>query len=95
MPLAIELAAARVRALSVEQISARLDDRFGLLTAGDRSAAPRQRTLRAAIEWSYELLTAAGADAVPAAVGVHRLVAGDGRAGLRRRGHPGRETCSA
>ena len=58
MPLAIELAAARVRALSVEQISARLDDRFGLLIAGDRSAAPRQRTLRAAIEWSYELLTA-------------------------------------
>ena len=58
MPLAIELAAARVRALSVEQISARLDDRFGLLTAGDRSAAPRQRTLRAAIEWSYDLLTA-------------------------------------
>ena len=57
MPLAIELAAARVRALSVEQISARLDDRFGLLTAGDRSAAPRQRTLRAAIEWSYDLLT--------------------------------------
>ena len=57
MPLAIELAAARVRALSVEQISARLDDRFELLTAGDRSAAPRQRTLRAAIEWSYELLT--------------------------------------
>jgi len=57
MPLAIELAAARVRALSVEQISARLDDRFGLLTGGDRSAAPRQRTLRAAIEWSHELLT--------------------------------------
>jgi predicted ATPase/DNA-binding CsgD family transcriptional regulator len=57
MPLAIELAAARVRALSVEQISARLSDRFGLLTTGDRSAAPRQRTLRAAIEWSYELLT--------------------------------------
>jgi predicted ATPase/DNA-binding CsgD family transcriptional regulator len=57
MPLAIELAAARVRALSVEQIAARLDNRFGLLTAGDRSAAPRQRTLRAAIEWSYELLT--------------------------------------
>jgi predicted ATPase/DNA-binding CsgD family transcriptional regulator/tetratricopeptide (TPR) repeat protein len=57
MPLAIELAAARVRALSVEQIAARLDDRFGLLTTGDRSAAPRQRTLRGAIEWSYELLT--------------------------------------
>jgi DNA-binding CsgD family transcriptional regulator len=57
MPLAIELAAARVRALSVEQIAARLDNRFGLLTSGDRSAAPRQRTLRAAIEWSYDLLT--------------------------------------
>src|SRR4029077_6848318 len=57
MPLAIELAAARVRALSVEQIAGRLDDRFGLLAAGDRSAAPRQRTLRAAMEWSYELLT--------------------------------------
>jgi predicted ATPase/DNA-binding CsgD family transcriptional regulator len=57
MPLAIELAAARVRALSVEQIAARLDDRFGLLTTGDRSAGPRQRTLRGAIEWSYDLLT--------------------------------------
>jgi predicted ATPase/DNA-binding CsgD family transcriptional regulator len=57
MPLAIELAAARVRALTVEQIAARLDDRFGLLTTGDRSAAPRQRTLRDAIEWSYDLLT--------------------------------------
>jgi len=45
--------------LSVKQISARLDDRFALLTQGDRSAAPRQRTLRAAIEWSYEMLTAA------------------------------------
>jgi predicted ATPase/DNA-binding CsgD family transcriptional regulator len=57
MPLAIELAAARVRALSVEQIAARLNDRFGLLTTGDRSAGPRQRTLRGAIEWSYDLLT--------------------------------------
>ncbi len=58
VPLAIELAAARVRVLSAEQISARLDDRFGLLTGGDRSAAPRQHTLRATIEWSYDLLTA-------------------------------------
>jgi predicted ATPase/DNA-binding CsgD family transcriptional regulator/tetratricopeptide (TPR) repeat protein len=57
IPLAIELAAARVRALSVEQISARLSDRFVLLTAGDRSAPPRQRTLLAAIEWSHDLLT--------------------------------------
>jgi len=58
MPLAIELAAARVRALSVEQIATRLADRFGLLTIGDRTAPPRQRTLRAAIDWSHELLTA-------------------------------------
>ena len=59
LPLAIELAAARVRVLSVEQIATRLSDRFALLTAGDRSAAPRQRTLRATIEWSYAMLTAA------------------------------------
>jgi predicted ATPase/DNA-binding CsgD family transcriptional regulator len=59
IPLAIELAAARVRVLSPEQIRARMDDRFGLLTAGDRSAAPRHQTLRATIEWSYELLAPA------------------------------------
>jgi len=59
LPLAVELAAARVRVLSVQQISSRLDDRFTLLTAGDRSAAPRQRTLSAMIEWSYDMLTAA------------------------------------
>ena len=59
LPLAIELAAARVRVLSVEQIGTRLSDRFALLTAGDRSAAPRQRTLGAMIEWSYAMLTAA------------------------------------
>jgi predicted ATPase/DNA-binding NarL/FixJ family response regulator len=57
IPLAIELAAARVRALSVEQIKMRVADRFGLLTTGDRAAAPRQRTLRAAIDWSHDLLT--------------------------------------
>jgi predicted ATPase/DNA-binding CsgD family transcriptional regulator len=57
IPLAIELAAARVRALSVEQIRSRLADRFGLLTTGARTAPPRQRTLRAAIDWSYNLLT--------------------------------------
>jgi predicted ATPase/DNA-binding CsgD family transcriptional regulator len=57
IPLAIELAAARVRALSVEQIRMRVADRFGLLTTGDRAAAPRQRTLRAAIDWSHDLLT--------------------------------------
>ena len=57
MPLAIELAAAWVRVLSVEQIAARLVDRFALLTSGDRTAPPRQRTLRATIDWSHELLT--------------------------------------
>jgi predicted ATPase/class 3 adenylate cyclase len=57
IPLALELAAARVKSLSVEQIAARLDDRFRLLTGGSRMAVPRQQTLRAAIDWSYELLT--------------------------------------
>jgi predicted ATPase/class 3 adenylate cyclase len=57
IPLAIELAAARVRALSVEQIAARLDDRFRLLTGGSRAALPRQQTLRSLIDWSYDLLT--------------------------------------
>jgi predicted ATPase/DNA-binding CsgD family transcriptional regulator len=56
VPLAIELAAAWVRVLSVEQIVSRLDDRFRLLTSGDRTAPPRQRTLRAAIDWSHDLL---------------------------------------
>jgi predicted ATPase/DNA-binding CsgD family transcriptional regulator len=56
VPLALELAAARVRVLSVEQIATRLADRFRLLNAGDRTAPPRQRTLRAAIDWSHDLL---------------------------------------
>ena len=57
IPLAIELAVARVSALSVEQIAARLDDRFRLLTGGSRTALPRQQTLRATIDWSYGLLS--------------------------------------
>jgi predicted ATPase/DNA-binding CsgD family transcriptional regulator len=57
IPLAIELAAGRVGALSVEQIAARLGDRFSLLASGDRTAPVRQQTLRAAVDWSYELLT--------------------------------------
>ncbi len=58
IPLAIELAAARVNVLSVEQILARLDDRFRLLTQGSRTALNRQQTLQAAIDWSYDLLSA-------------------------------------
>ena len=57
IPLAIELAAARVRTFPVQKIAARLDDRFRLLTHGDRTALPRQQTLRALIDWSYELLS--------------------------------------
>src|SRR5580658_3286111 len=56
IPLGIELSAARVRALSVEQIADRLRDRFQLLDSGDRTAPARQQTLRATVDWSYELL---------------------------------------
>jgi non-specific serine/threonine protein kinase len=57
IPLALELAAARVRVFSVEQLAARLDDRFRLLTAGPRTAMPRHQTLRATVDWSYALLS--------------------------------------
>lgn len=57
IPLAIELAAARVRALSVPQIAAHLDNLFHLLTAGSRTGLPRHQTLEATIDWSYELLS--------------------------------------
>ncbi|MEU7576676.1 BTAD domain-containing putative transcriptional regulator [Streptomyces sp. NPDC041068] len=56
-PLAIELAAARLRTMSVDQLAHRLDDRFRLLTGGSRTALPRHKTLRAAVDWSWELLT--------------------------------------
>jgi predicted ATPase/DNA-binding SARP family transcriptional activator len=59
IPLAIELAAARVKMMSVEEIAGRLDDRFELLTSGSRAALPRHQTLRATIDWSYDLLTQA------------------------------------
>ena len=59
IPLALELAAARLRGLSVAQLAARLDDRFALLTGGSRAALPRQQTLRAAVDWSYDLLSPA------------------------------------
>ncbi|MFD9716794.1 BTAD domain-containing putative transcriptional regulator [Streptomyces sp. NPDC059076] len=56
LPLAIELAAARLRMLTPSQIAARLDDRFGLLANGSRTALPRQQTLRAVVDWSWDLL---------------------------------------
>jgi predicted ATPase/DNA-binding winged helix-turn-helix (wHTH) protein len=57
MPLAIELAAPRLRSMSVAELSERLDQRFALLTDGSRTALPRHRTLRSTIDWSYDLLT--------------------------------------
>jgi predicted ATPase/class 3 adenylate cyclase len=57
IPLAIELAASRITVFSPEQIAKRLDDRFKLLTGGSRTALPRQQTLRALIDWSYDLLS--------------------------------------
>lgn len=57
LPLALELAAARLRSMSADQIAKRLDDRFRLLSSGNRAAMPRQRTLLAVIEWSWDLLS--------------------------------------
>jgi len=59
IPLAVELAAGRMRALSADQLLARLDDRYGLLTGGSRAALPRQQTLRALVDWSFELCSTA------------------------------------
>jgi predicted ATPase/class 3 adenylate cyclase len=59
MPLAIELGAARLRVMPVTELDARLDQRFSLLTGGSRAALPRQQTLLAMVDWSWELLTAA------------------------------------
>ena len=67
IPLALELAAARVRSLSPQEICARLEDRFRLLVVGNRAAAPRHQTLRAVIDWSYGLLS------VPERSLLHRL----------------------
>ncbi|WP_189245373.1 AfsR/SARP family transcriptional regulator [Streptosporangium pseudovulgare] len=89
MPLAIELAAARLRVLSAGQIAQRLDDRFRLLTGGSRTALPRHRTLRAVVEWSWDLLDGPerllarrlSVFAGGAALGcVERVCAGDGLA---------------
>ena len=63
LPLAIELAAARLRTMPIEQLAGRLDDRFRLLTGGSRAALPRHRTLRAVVDWSWGLLEDARARA--------------------------------
>ncbi len=86
IPLAIELAAARVPVLSVGEILQRLGDRFRLLTGGRRTAVPRQQTLQALIDWSWDLLPRGRSPSAPAPVRVlRRLDAGGGGGGLRRR----------
>jgi predicted ATPase/DNA-binding winged helix-turn-helix (wHTH) protein len=97
VPLALELAAARVDTLGVDGLAARLDDRFGVLRSGRRTALPRQQTLRAAMDWSYELLPEAeqvvlrrlavfrGSFTTAAAVAIvidERIVAGDAIEGI-------------
>ncbi|GAB3726314.1 BTAD domain-containing putative transcriptional regulator [Nocardiopsis nanhaiensis] len=76
LPLALELAANRVRALGVEELAARLDDRFGLLAGGARGVPDRQRTLQAVVDWSWDLLTE------PERLVLRRLAAHAGGCGL-------------
>jgi predicted ATPase/class 3 adenylate cyclase len=64
IPLAIELAAVRLRSMTIDDLDARLDHRFALLTGGSRTSGPRQRTLQALIDWSYRLLTDAERNAL-------------------------------
>ena len=86
IPLAIELAAARTATLGVEELAARLDDRFRLLTGGHRTALPRHQTLRATLDWSYELLLANRAHRAASAGCLRRRLHAGGRE--RRRGEP-------
>ncbi len=87
IPLAVELAAARVNVLSVEQIAAKLQSRFKLLTGGSRTALPRQQTLQALFDWSYDLLNESE-KALFRSLSVFRggVDAGGGRGGARRAG---------
>ena len=85
IPLAIELAAARLRTMTVEELEHRLDQCFRLLTGGSRTALPRQQTLRATIDWSYTLLSPVERDVVQQPFGVCRwLVAGGRRASVEQ-----------
>ena len=86
IPLAIELAAARVTVLSCAQIAERLDDRFRFLTGGARTALERHQTLRAAVDWSYNSLTEPERELLGGLVGVRGwLHPRRGRGGVRRR----------
>src|SRR5258708_11581523 len=76
IPLALELAAARVRTLGIHELLARLDDRFRLLSTGHRDAPPRQQTMWAVIDWSWELLTE------PERMALRRLAAAASRSSL-------------
>ncbi len=83
IPLAIELAAARVASMSLAHLEERLDQRFRLLTGGPRTALPRQRTLQATIDWSFELLSPPEQAVLSRLIGLFReLRAGGGRSGL-------------
>ena len=87
IPLALELAAARVKILSIPNLAQRLNERFKILTGGSRSALPRQKTLSALIDWSYDLLTPQE-QMLFSRVGIfaRRLQSGCGRSGVQRRG---------
>ena len=91
LPLAIELAAARLRTMSVQQLAERLDDRFRLLTGGSRAALPRHRTLRAVVDWSWGLLDE-DERVLARRLGVFQAGRDGGvrRGGLRRRRRAGR-----
>ena len=88
LPLAVELAAARIRTMSADEVRRALDDRFALLRSRDRSAPARHQTLTAVIAWSWDLLTRRGAAGPGLALGVPRRVHRRGRAAVLRAAGP-------